>query len=77
MTLQTDKDLKSKNFRGKKGYILAKNIDSKKKKSNQSQKIFGGVTLIQAVVSKTLRLVSKIFFCLQNISTLKKSTSSH
>ena len=31
MTLRTDKDLKSKNFRGKKVYIIAKNIDSKRK----------------------------------------------
>ena len=31
MTLRTDKDLKSKNFRGKKVYILAKEIDSKRK----------------------------------------------
>ena len=42
MTLQTDKDLKSKNFRGKKGYILAKNIDSKKKNQIKGKKIFGG-----------------------------------
>ena len=28
MTLHTDKDLKSKNLRGKKVYILAKDIDS-------------------------------------------------
>ena len=32
-----------------------------------------GVTLIQAVVSKTLRLFYKIIFFLQNIRTLKKS----
>ena len=30
-TLRTDKDLKSKNYRGKKAYILAKYIDSKRK----------------------------------------------
>ena len=30
-TLRTDKDLKSKNVRGKKVYILAKDIDSKRK----------------------------------------------
>ena len=84
MTLRTDKDLKSKNFREKKVYILAKDIDSKQKFEIQAKKssawwkrpIFW-VTLIQAVVSKTLRLFYKIFFCLQNISTLKKSASSH
>ena len=32
-----------------------------------------GVTLIQAVVSKTLKLFYKIVFCLQNIRTPKKN----
>ena len=31
MILRSDKDLKSKNFKGKKVYILAKDIDSKRK----------------------------------------------
>ena len=31
MTLHTDKDLKPKKFRGKKVYILAKDIDSNRK----------------------------------------------
>ena len=31
MTLHTDKDLKSKNVREKKVYLLAKNINSKRK----------------------------------------------
>ena len=31
MTLHTDKDLKSKNFRGNFFYILAEDIDSKRK----------------------------------------------
>ena len=31
MTLRSDKDLKSKKFKGKKVYILAKYIDSKRK----------------------------------------------
>ena len=31
MTLHTDKDIKSKMSRGKKGYILAKDIDIKRK----------------------------------------------
>ena len=35
--------------------------------------LFFGVNLIQAVVSKTLRLFSKIIFFLQNIRTLKIS----
>ena len=35
-----------------------------------------GVTLIQAAVSKTLRLYYKIFFCLQNISTQKNQPLS-
>ena len=43
---------------------------------NQSQKKLGlnkayWVTLIQTVVSKTLILIHKIFFCLQNIRTLQ------
>ena len=57
----------------KKNYIIAKDIDSKRKPQNQSQKkfwlekgIFCWVALIQAVVSKTLGLFYKIFFCLQN-----------
>ena len=47
-TLRTDKDLKSKNVRGKKVYILAKDIDSKKfeikakKKSAWKRPIFLG-----------------------------------
>ena len=83
MTLRTDKDLKSKNVRGKTIYILAKDMDSKenlksKPKKNWLEKgLFFWVTLIQAVVSKTLRLFYKIFFFLQNISTLKKSASSY
>ena len=62
----------------KKVYILAKDIDSKRKfeikaKKNRLEKgLYFWVTLIQAVVSKTLSLFYKIFFCLQNISTLKK-----
>ena len=44
---------------------------------NQSQIFFWeGVTLIQAVVSKTLRIFYKLFFCLQNISTLKNQPLS-
>ena len=39
MTLSTDKDLKSKNFRGKKVYILAKDIDSKRKFEIKAKKI--------------------------------------
>ena len=31
MTLRSDKDLKLKNFKGKKVYILTKDIDSKRK----------------------------------------------
>ena len=64
-------------------YILAKDIDSKRKFEIKAKKtaawirpIFW-VTLIPAVVSKTLRLFYKIIFCLQNISTLKKSATSH
>ena len=62
---------------GKKVFILAKNIGSKRKfeiKAKKNSAIW--VTLIQAVVSKTLRLSYKIFFCLQNIGTLQKSASS-
>ena len=64
--------------RGKKVYILPKDIVSKRKfeikaKKNRLEKgIYFWVTLTQAVVSKTLSLFYKIFFCLQNISTLKK-----
>ena len=70
MTIFTDKDLKSKNVRGKKVYILAKDIDSKRKFEIKAKKIrlekglFFWVTLIQAVVSKTLRLFYEIFLCL-------------
>ena len=70
MTLRTDKDLKSKNVREKKVYILAKDIDLKRKFEIKANKISAWkrpifqVTLIQAVVSKTLRLFYKIFFCL-------------
>ena len=40
--LRTDKDLKSKNFRVKKVYILAKRIDSKRKfEIKAKQKNFG------------------------------------
>ena len=70
MTLLTDKDLKSKNFKVKKVFILAKDINSI---LNQSQKfllekgLFFWITLIQAVVFKTLRLFyKKILF--RNIS---------
>ena len=41
MTLHTDKELKSKNFRGKIVHILAKDIDSKIEIEYQSQKNFG------------------------------------
>ena len=54
---------------GKKVYIYAKDIDSKRKleiKAKKFRKFEKGlsfwVTLIQAVVSKTLRLFYKIFF---------------
>ena len=84
MTLRTDKDIKLKKFQGKKVYILAKYIDSKRKFKIKAKKKFGlkkalffWVTLIQAVVSKTLRLLYKIVFCLKNITTLKKSASLH
>ena len=39
MTIFTDKDLKSKNVRGKKVYILAKDIDSKRKFEIKAKKI--------------------------------------
>jgi len=48
-----------------------------KKKIRLEKGLFFWVTLIQAVVAKMLWLFYKIFFCLQNISTLKKSASSH
>ena len=43
MTLNTDKDLKSKNIRAKKVhvYILAKDIDSKRKFEIEAKKNFG------------------------------------
>jgi len=73
----------NQNVRGKKVYIFAKDIDSKRNLKSKQKKFglkkayFFWVTLIQAVVSKTLRLFYKIFFCLQNISALKKSASFH
>ena len=57
--------------------IQKENFKSKPKKIRLEEGLFFWVTLIQAVVSKTLRLFYKIFFCLQNISTLKKSASSY
>ena len=39
MILHTDKDLKSKNVRGKKIYILAKDIDSERKFEIKAKKI--------------------------------------
>ena len=82
MTLRTDKDLKSKNVLGKKLIyqprisIQTENFKSKPETFRLEKGLFFGVSLIQAVVAKTLRLFHKIFFCLQNISTLKKSASS-
>ena len=64
-------------------YILAKDMESKRKFEIKAKTIsawkglFFWVTLIQAVVSKMLRLFYKIFFCSQNISTMQKSASSH
>ena len=78
MTWHTGKDLKLKKFWGKKVYILTKDIDSKENFKSKPKKFqpekgsFFWVILIQAVVSKTLRLFCKIIFCLQNIMTLKK-----
>ena len=40
MTLRTDKDLKSKNFMGKKVNILTKDIDSKRKFEIKAKKFF-------------------------------------
>ena len=57
--------------------IQKENLKSKPKKFLLEKGLFFWVTLIQAVVSKTLRLFYKIFFCLQNISTKNKSASSH
>ena len=76
MTFHTDKDLKPNNFRRKK----AKEIDSKRKFEIKAKKcqlekgLFLLVSLIQAVVFKTLRLFSKIFLYLKNIRTLKTSS---
>ena len=66
MTFHTDIDFKPKSFRGKKVYILAKDVDPKKVKSKPKQfrlekGLFFWVPLIQAVVSTTLRLLSKYF----------------
>ena len=41
MTLRTDKDLKSKNLRRKKVYILVKDIDAKRKFVIKARKKFG------------------------------------
>ena len=61
MTLRTDKDLKSKNVRWKKVYILAKDIDSKRKFE---------------IKAKKNRLEKAIFmhFC---VSVLCKSVTKH
>ena len=58
MTLLTDKDLKSKCFRGKKVYILAKDIDLKSK-SNKFRLV--KVTLIQVMCPKRLDSLTKYF----------------
>ena len=39
MTLHIDRDLKSNNFRGKKVYILAKDIDSTRKFEIKAKKV--------------------------------------
>ena len=74
MTFHTDKDLKSKKFWGKKVDIYKprisiqkENLRSKPKKIRLEKGLLFGVTLIQAVESKTLRLFYKKNFCLQNI----------
>ena len=75
MTFLSDKALKSKIFREQKGYILAKDVDSRREIKAEifriEKSLFFWVTLIQAVVSKTLRLFYKIFFCLQNMPLLE------
>ena len=75
------KTLNQKNFRVKKVYIFAKYIDSKDNNILKPNKFRLGKAYflghpIQTVVSKPLRLFYKIFCCLQNISTLKKSAHS-
>ena len=68
----------TKYLQGKKVYIFAKDIGSKRIFEIKAKKMFAWkrpifwVILLQAVVSKTLRHFNKIRFCLQNISTLKK-----
>ena len=57
MTLHTNKDLESKNVRGKK--IQKENMKSKPKKFPLVKGLFIWVTQIQAVESKTLRLFTK------------------
>ena len=68
MTLDNDKDLKSKNGREKKVYIREPRISIKKENFKSKPKNVGlktglyfGVTLIQAVVSKMLKIFCKIF----------------
>ena len=53
---------------GEKIYILGKDIDSKKNEIKSEKKfgLFFWVTLIQAVVSKTLRLLNKNIFLFTN-----------
>ena len=74
MTLHTDKDLKSKNVRGKKVYILAKDIDQEenlksKPKTFQLEKgLFFGSPLFWQLCPKRLDSFTKY---LQNIITLK------
>ena len=63
-------------FRKKNVYILVKDVDSKRKCEIKAKKVwlekglYFWVTLIQAVVSKTLRLFYKLFYCLINNRTL-------
>ena len=66
MTFYTDKDLKSKNSWGKKVYIFAKDVHSKRKfeikaKETRHEKgLYFGCTLIQAVDVKLLLFFYKM-----------------
>ena len=62
MAFHTEKDLKSKNVRWKKVYILAKDVNTERKfKIKQIKKVYFLCTLIQAVKVKLLGLFLKIF----------------
>ena len=72
MTLSTDKDLKSNKFKGEKVYILAKDIDSRRKLEIKAKNISAWKRPIFLGHPNSGSFLQNAIFCLQNINTLKK-----